>query len=101
DGVRAVGRRACGGVAGRVGVALGFAHDSATSPPSPAGARTRRGSRRERPSGRVSKQRGTRAARGRTLALGRMGANSSEAARTAAFLCRNAVDCLPREALAE
>jgi tyrosyl-tRNA synthetase len=30
-----------------------------------------------------------------------MGANSSEAARTAAFLCRNAVDCLPRQTLAE
>jgi tyrosyl-tRNA synthetase len=30
-----------------------------------------------------------------------MGANSTEAARTGEFLCRNAVDCLPRQALVE
>jgi tyrosyl-tRNA synthetase len=30
-----------------------------------------------------------------------MGANSTEAARTGDFLCRNAVDCLPRQALVE
>ena len=38
---------------------------------------------------------------GETLALGRMEGPSSEAARVAAHLTRNAVDCLPRGALAE
>ena len=40
-------------------------------------------------------------AEGETLALGRMEGPSSEAARVAAHLTRNAVDCLPRAALAE
>jgi tyrosyl-tRNA synthetase len=38
---------------------------------------------------------------GETLALARMEESSSEAARVAAHLARNAVDCLPRGALAE
>ena len=54
-----------------------------------------------RASGRVSKQRGLRPREGETLALGRMDGPSSEAARSAAYLARNAVDCLPRGALAE
>src|SRR5215203_3194284 len=61
----------------------------ATSPPSPAGARTHVGVRRSGPR------------EGETLALGRMEGPSSEAARVAAHLTRNAVDCLPRGALAE
>jgi tyrosyl-tRNA synthetase len=52
-------------------------------------------------SGRVSKQRGFRPRERETLALARMEGRSSEAARTAAHLARNAVDCLPRGALEE
>jgi tyrosyl-tRNA synthetase len=52
-------------------------------------------------SGRVSNQRGLRPREGETLALARMDEPLSDAARTAAHLARNAVDCLPRGALAE
>jgi tyrosyl-tRNA synthetase len=52
-------------------------------------------------SGRVSKQRGLRPRERETLALARMEESSSEAGRTAGHLARNAVDCLPRGALAE
>src|SRR5215204_4482231 len=61
----------------------------ATSPPSPAGARTHVGVRRSGPR------------EGETLALARMEERSSAAIRTAAHLARNAVDCLPRGALAD
>ena len=46
-------------------------------------------------SGRVSKQRGLGPREGETLALGRMEDSNSDAARAAAHLARNAVDCLP------
>jgi tyrosyl-tRNA synthetase len=50
---------------------------------------------------RVSKLRGLGPREGETLALARMEEPSAEAARTAAHLARNAVDCLPQGALAD
>jgi tyrosyl-tRNA synthetase len=52
-------------------------------------------------SGRVSQRRGLGPREGETLALARMEERSSAATRTAAHLARNAVDCLPRGALAD